>query len=189
MLPGCAVELIAWAYSSRKTSLVAVNGQTADAYKEYNGITVASLNMTNTSCRINSTAQFEINLDSAAREFLGYLRSLPNGTIVVAATSRDVDSGKNVYAAPLKEMFNIDVSTVTLYIPFVFIGKIGDPSFTRFKLGPSNYGAVHLVEKLRPFPHGMYVQQFATFITFTVVRMPGDLLLSSTIILINEYTC
>ena len=137
---------------------MAVNGQTADAYKEYNGITVDSLNMTNTSCRINSSAQFEINLDSAAQEFIQYLRSLPNGTIVVAATSRDVDGGKEHYAPVLKEMFNIDVSAVTAYIPFLFIGKIGDPSFTLFKFGPSDYGAVHLAEKLRPFPQGMWIE-------------------------------
>ena len=154
-LVGCAVELVGYGHVTAKASLVAVNGRSANSYQTVYGITIASLNMTDTSCRINSAAIFQIHHAAPAQQFAQYLRSLANGTIVVAATSDAVTSGLSHYSSTLKELFNIDLSAITVYNEFLFIAKVGNHSFTRFKLGSSvNKGCLHLVEKLRPFPQG-----------------------------------
>ena len=155
-LVGCAVELVGYGHGAAKASLVAVNGQSANSYQAVYGITIASLSMTDTSCRINSSAIFQIHHAAPAQQFAQYLRSLANGTIVVAATSDAVTSGLSHYSSTLKELFDIDLSAITVYKSFVFIAKVRDHSFTRFKMGETQRGCVHLVEKIRPFPQGKY---------------------------------
>ena len=79
-LAGCAVQMISYGKSDPKTSLVAVNGRSAESWKLQSGITVATLNVTGKGCDILESKQFANEL-SGAVAFKDCLSNLASGKL------------------------------------------------------------------------------------------------------------